>query len=63
MWKYIQSTVSTFRQVFASMSQKIDKLTIELEVVKSKKIINTNDISSEKEIKCDLCEYTVQALF
>ena len=40
------------------MSQKIDKLTIELEVVKSKKEINTNDITNEKEIKCDSCEYT-----
>ena len=39
-----------------SMSQKI-----ELDVVKTKKEINTNDLSSEKEIKCDLCEYTASS--
>ena len=40
------------------MSQQIEYLTIELEVVKTKKEINTNDILSENKIKCDSCEYT-----
>ena len=42
------------------MSQQIDSLTIELEVVKSKKEINSNDISTEQN-KCDLCEYTASS--
>ena len=42
------------------MSQQIEDLTLELEVVKSKKEINSNDISSEK-IMCDLCEYTASS--
>ena len=50
--------VNQLESLIKSMSQQIDKLIIELKVVKSKKEINTNDISSEKEIKCDLCEYT-----
>ena len=54
----LTSKVNQLESLIKSMSQKIDKLTIELEVVKSNKEINTNDISSEKEIKCDLCEYT-----
>ena len=40
------------------MSQQIEYLTSELEFVKTKKEINTNDILSEKKIKCDSCEYT-----
>ena len=35
-----------------------NRLTSELEVVKTKKEINTNDILGENKIKCDLCEYT-----
>ena len=42
------------------MSQQINSLTIELEVVKSEKEINSNDISTEKN-KCDLCEYTASS--
>ena len=41
-----------------SMSQKMDNLTNELEVVKTKKETNTNEISSEQTIKCNLYEYT-----
>ena len=41
------------------MSQQIEYLTIELEFVKTKKEINTNDILRENKIKRDSCEYTV----
>ena len=42
------------------MSQHINSLTIELEVVKSKKEINSNDISTEQN-KYDLCKYTASS--
>ena len=42
------------------MSQQLEHITIELEVVKSKKEINSKDSSSEK-IKFDLCEYTASS--
>ena len=54
----LTSKVNQLESLIKSMSQQIDKLIIELEVVKSKKEIDTNDISSEKEIKFEFCEYT-----
>ena len=57
----LNSKVNQLESLIKSMSQKIDKLSIELEVVKTKKEINTNDIPSEKEIKCEVCEYTASS--
>ena len=54
----LNNKVNQLESLVKSMSQKIDQLTIVSEVVKTKKERNTNDLSSEKEIKCDLCEYT-----
>ena len=42
------------------MSQQMDSLTIELEVVKSKKEINSNATLTEQN-KCNLCEYTASS--
>ena len=53
----LTSKVNQLESIIKSMSQTIYKLTIYLEVVKTKKEFNTNDISSEKEINCDLCGY------
>ena len=38
------------------MPKQIENLTFEIEGVKTKKEINTNDIVSPKKVKCDLCE-------
>ena len=57
----LTSKVNQLESLIKSMSQQIDNLTIELEVVKTKKEINTNEISSEKEIKCDTCDYTASS--
>ena len=54
----LTSKVNDLESLINSMSQKIDNLTKELEVVKTKKETNANEMSSEQTIKCDLCEYT-----
>ena len=56
----LTSKVTHLESLIHSMSQQIDCLTTELEVVKSKKEINSIDISSEK-IKCDLCEHNASS--
>ena len=56
----LTSNVTHLESLINSMSQQINSLTIELEVVKSEKEINSNDISTEKN-KCDLCEYTASS--
>jgi hypothetical protein len=56
----LTSKVSHLESLIKSMSEQIDSLTIELGVVKSKKEINSKDISTEQN-KCDLCEYTASS--
>jgi hypothetical protein len=56
----LTSIVHELKSMIKIMSQQIEHLTFELEVVKSKKEINSNNISSEK-VKCDLCEYTASS--
>ena len=40
------------------MLHQIENLTFQLEVDKTNKEINTNDVVSQNKVKCDLCEYT-----
>ena len=56
----LTSKVHELESMIKSMSQQIEDLTIELEVVKTKKEINSNDISTEQK-RCDLCEYTASS--
>ena len=50
--------VNQLESLIKTMSQQIEKLTFELEVVQTDKEINTNDIVGQNKVKCDMCEYT-----